>query len=45
MICQTMNDSEKNRTRSIYVRAICTMGRDLQRLVEKDGSYYPLHEK
>lgn len=29
----------------MYVRAIRAMGWDLQGLVEKGGSYYPLHEK
>ena len=39
-----MNDSEKYRTRSMYVRAIRTIDRDLQGLLQKGGSYYPLHE-
>lgn len=40
-----MNDSEKYRTRSMYVPAISKIDRDLQGLLQKGGSYYPLHEK
>ena len=40
-----MNDSEKYRERSTYVPAIRTIDRDLQGLLQKGGSYYPLHKK
>ena len=45
MTCQTMNYSEKYRTRSVYVPAKRTMGRDLQGLSQIGVSCYPLHEK
>ena len=40
-----MNDSEKYRIRSMYVPDIRPMGRDLQGLLQKGGSYYLLNEK